>query len=302
VPNQPTPPDFFFPPGASSVVNATGGPDISARKGIYTFLLVGINEGNTDTLMVATLDVELQTCGVLSIPRDTVVGASTRSNKKINAAYSQRSNTWDDEPGMPQLKKEVATIIGFRPQYSSVISYNAFIRLVNAVDGIDFDVPMRMYVPTEGIDLQKGPQHLNGDQALQLVRFRYNHSTLQGYDDYGRMRVQQQVLAATAKKALQNWGNMAEYIRIARENVTSDDIDWGNILWFADQLRKIGMDNVVFNTLPTYTVVNPNEISGMYYEVVKSEEALAIINETINPFTAPIGASLVSHTILTEKR
>ena len=37
--------------------------------------------------------------------------------------------------------------------------------------GLEIDVPVRMYVPLEGIDLQPGLQHLNGEQVLAYVRF-----------------------------------------------------------------------------------------------------------------------------------
>jgi hypothetical protein len=61
------------------------------------------------------------------------------------------------------------------------------------------------------------------------------------------------------------------------------------------------MDNVVFDTLPTVTVRRPNEVTGEFYEKVLSEEALALINKTINPFSEPIGPDIVEHTVLTER-
>jgi LCP family protein required for cell wall assembly len=295
VPIKPPPnaPEIALPPGVSPVPGGPGSED-RARGGIYTFLLAGIHEGNTDTLMVATLDTERGTCHVLSIPRDTLIARAPRNVKKINSAYSQQNNTWDNEPGMKQLKKEIATLIGYQPQYSAVVDYNAIRRLVDAVEGVDFDVPVRMNIPAEGINLPKGPQRLSGSQAMQLLRYRgYGPNALGPglNDDYGRMHIQQQFLAAAGKKALSNWTKVPSYIDIAQENVKSDDIDWGNMIWFAQQLRRIGMENVSFHTLPTYT------IEENFYEVVKSEEALKLINETINPFTSPIGPEFVEHTV-----
>jgi LCP family protein required for cell wall assembly len=269
------------------------------REGVFTFLLAGVNEGMADTVMVATLDTVANTCHVLSIPRDTAIENAPRSIRKISGAYNQQRNV--EEPGMAQLRKEIASLIGYQPQYGAIVNYRAFVRLVNAIGGVEFHVPMRMYVPAEGIDLYAGRQALNGNQALQMVRFRYDPVTGHGYDDYGRMRVQQQFLAAAAKQALSNWHRFPEYIDIARENLQSD-VDWGNLLWFAEEVRKIGIDNVVFNTLPTSTVINPAEIGGGFYEAVLSEEALELINETINPFIIPIGPELVEHMILTERR
>ncbi|MCL2003031.1 MAG: LCP family protein [Oscillospiraceae bacterium] len=306
--NRPSPSAPVLPSGASPLPMPSGedthdpppGPEYVRREGVYTFLLAGVNEGLTDTLMVATLDTAQGVCHVLSIPRDAAVANAPRSIQKINSAYSQQRNTWDDEPGIAQMKKEIATLIGFQPQYAAVVDYNAFLRLVTVIGGVRFNVPMRMHVPYEGIDLQPGLQDLNADQALQLVRFRYDPVTGRGYDDYGRMRMQQQFLAAAAKKALSNWTRFPEYIRIAQSNVESD-IDWGNLLWFADQINSIGIDNVVFSTLPTVSVRRPAELAGEYYEMVLSVEALELLNETINPFTVPIGEELVEYIQLSER-
>ncbi len=305
--NLPTPANTPPPSGASSLPTPSGAvPSPSPeqgyvkREGVYTFLLAGSNEGLTDTLMVATLDTKAGTCHMLSIPRDTVIISASRSIKKINGAYSQRSGIDEEDRGFPNLKKEIATLIGYQPEYAAAVDYRGFRRLIQAVDGVDFYVPMRMYVPGEGINLQKGQQHLNADEALQLVRFRYNPIDKTGYDDYGRMETQQKLLAAVGKKALSNWGKIGEYIDIAKENVKSD-IDWGNLLWFAEQIQKIGMDNVKFSTLPTKSINNPAEVEGGAYEMVVSEEALTMINETINPFGIPIREELVEHTTLNEK-
>ncbi|MDR0325397.1 MAG: LCP family protein [Oscillospiraceae bacterium] len=297
--HNPSPSDSL-PSGASPAPTPSGGdetepspqPEYVQRKGIFTFLLAGVNEGLTDTLMVATLDTEQGTCYVLSIPRDTYIPSATRSLKKINGAYIQRNNV--DEPGIAQLKKEVATLIGFQPQYAAVVNYNGFKRLITAIGGVDFYVPTRMYVPAEGIDLQKGQQHLNADKALQLVRWRVNYdeygNATTGYNDQGRMETQQKLLTAAAKKALANWTKFPEYISIAQENLESD-IDWGNMLWLAEQVNKIGMDNVEFHTLPTYTA----RIGKNDHEFVDAEQALELLNETINPFSIPIGPEILEH-------
>jgi LCP family protein required for cell wall assembly len=304
--NSPPQTDPYNPGGVAVTPNRPGGAGqdgYALREGVYTFLLAGIHEGNTDTLMVATLDTARGTCHVLSIPRDTYISRAPRDLKKINGAYSQRRSTWDDEPGIMQLKKEIATLIGYQPQYSAVVDYRAIRRLVDAVDGVAFNVPTRMYVPEEGINLQRGPQTLNGNQAMQLLRYRgYGTTTLKNYfdtedpvnDDYGRMKIQQAFLTAAAKKALSDWLKMSDYIKIAQENVRSDDIDWGHMLGFAEQINKIGADNIVFNTLPTVTG------RRNFYEIVQTEEALALINETINPFNRLIGAELLEHNDMRE--
>jgi LCP family protein required for cell wall assembly len=312
-------------PESGPIVLGSGGDDrdadgvpITAEPrdgGVFTFLLAGIHDGMTDTLMVATLDIGAETCHVLSVPRDTAIADTSRSVPKINGAHSRG--------GMAQLKKEVASVIGFEPQFSAVIDYNAIGELVDAVDGVEFDVPMRMYLapfPAEGergINLRAGPQKLNGSQAMQLLRWRtYGSGTLKGYferhgfsqdgyinDDFGRIKIQQMFLAAAAKKAFSNWAKIPEYIDIAKDNVKSDDIDWGEMLGFAEAVNKIGIENIIFHTLPSRPVENPTgEGFGSRigsYVAVNSAETLELVNETINPFSFPVTENMVKHLKLT---
>jgi LCP family protein required for cell wall assembly len=291
----------------SIVVNPPRNPDggteiqdVPVARDVYTFLLAGIHEGLTDTIMVATLDVQQKTCHVMSIPRDTYIPKdlnlrpnSTRNLRKINGAYANGGGTRNATAAMELLKQEVATLIGYQPQYTVVVDYRAVQQLVNALDGVDFDVPVRMSIPAEGINLQRGLQTLNGNQAMQLLRFRgYGPNALKDYfpepdgpvnDDYGRMKIQQAFLTAAAKKALSNWTKIGEYIKIAEENVTNDDMDWGSMLGFAETLNQMGIDNIQFHTLPTKTF----KLNGDF-EYVLADEAVELINSTINPFTSDI--------------
>lgn len=282
-PNAPT------PSGGSSNVASV---NLKQREGTRSILLVGQNSGMTDTLMVATIDTKNKTCYVMSIPRDTVVECERRV-KKINGAYSAGGSK---EKGMEQLLSEVGSIIGFIPSDYACVGMTAFVKLVNAVGGVEFNVPVNMSVPAEGISLSKGVQTLNGDKALQLVRYR-------GYkdSDYGRIHTQQQFLTALGKKCVKNWTKLPEYLEIAQEYLLSD-LDYGNMAWYAEQVNNIGMENVEFVTLPTSSVRYPKELKyGEWYEVIKSVEALVLINKTINPFNGDITKDNVLHKVVTEK-
>jgi len=297
------PPNGTFTPGTTPNV-------ITGKGGVYTFIIAGIHgkeDTNTDTLMVGMLDTETKKCSILSIPRDTYSGGNKveRSLKKINGAYSY---------GVEQMKYEVSTIIGYEPSYVIMVDYKAFERLIDAIGGLYFEVPFDMFVAGDGIDLKKGEglnPPLTGKKALMLVRFRVNryygssgmyYGT--GYDDYGRMAMQQQVIAAAAKQAMANWTKVPEYITIATENIEFDDLGWGELLGLAECLKEIGAENINFFTLPTYTVANPAEFGGRlyYYECVKADEALEWIDENLNPFHDPITKNMVIYTQLHESK
>ncbi len=247
--------------------------DIGRKEGVYTIILAGTDFGDyrTDSLMVATLDVKNHTLKVLGIPRDTQVNVK-RSSKKINAAWGVG--------GIDELKKELKTVIGFEPESYAVVDLKGFVRLVDAVDGVDFDVPQRMRKTDTSqnlyIRLDKGPQHLDGEHAIQLVRFRdYEMGDIQ------RMKVQQDFLKAVAKQTLQlgNVFKIGEFADIAHDHLRSN-LTVGQMIWFGQEVMKLQEEDISFYSLPV-------DIGAKYhkedYALVREQEALTLINETINP-------------------
>ena len=268
------------------------------RDGVYTLLLIGKRDGNTDTLMVAMLDTEKGELNVVSIPRDTVVDVSRRI-PKINGAYNDAGG---GAAGIEQLRTEMSQIVGYIPGSYACVNMQGFVDLVDAVGGVQFDVPVRMKKLSEGINLQPGSQLLNGDEALQLVRYRGYSSQLMeevgiNHDDYGRMQVQQMFLKALAEQTLtlSNIGKIPEFLKIADQNLETD-LSAGNLAWFARQVKDIGTENLHFYTLPTVSVdYSGEDASHGYYENIVHDQAMEMINAYINPYTAPVTDNMVTH-------
>ncbi len=94
------------------------------RDGVYTFLLVGRDDGgggNTDTIMVGCYDVKNATLDVLSIYRDTLVDVPWEI-KKINSVYNNQ--------GMEGVQQQVKNLIGYVPDYYFVVELDAVAELV----------------------------------------------------------------------------------------------------------------------------------------------------------------------------
>lgn len=262
-------------------------PVNNRKQGVYTFLFLGReNDGNTDTIMVGMLDTANETFNIVSIPRDTMVNVK-RTFKKINAAYAMGESSGKGN-GVLQMKSELKTVLGFVPDFYVIVNYRGFTKLVDTMGGVDFYVPANMYKVTDDmtINLQKGQKKLSGNQALQLVRYRgYTGSEGVGNDDYGRMTVQQNFLKAMAKQALSlgNLFKLNEYLDIAQENLDTD-LSGTTMLWIAEKVMGYGMDCLNFYTLPTESA----KYNGTWYEHVKVDEAVELINQTINPYVKDI--------------
>lgn len=252
------------------------------KEDCHTFLLIGMDagNGNTDTMMVVTYDVKNQHVGVVSVPRDTLMDVP-RTIKKINAAYAAG--------GVEEVQKEVSDLLGFPVDHYIIINLRGFKALVDALDGVDFDVPVNMNYddPTQDlhIHLSKGMQHLNGAQALQLVRFRSGYANA----DIGRIETQQKFLTALAKKLL-SWHSVTkinDFISIFAQYVKTD-LSVGNMAYFG--LAALDLDvstGVSMGTLPGNGLVTYKGIP--YYYELYPDEALELVNSTgLNPYDQPL--------------
>lgn len=118
---------------------------------------------NTDTMVYASLRNDELT--LVSLPRDLFI--DELSNRKLNTLIAA---------GPDALRNEAENILGVPIDYYVILNLEIFQNLVDALGGVEVDVPQRMYHYdcTGGleIDLQPGLQQLDGKQASDFVRFR----------------------------------------------------------------------------------------------------------------------------------
>ncbi|MDZ7799483.1 MAG: LCP family protein [Trueperaceae bacterium] len=118
---------------------------------------------NTDTILyVQIVDAEVI---MVAIPRDLFVGSGTR---RINGVLARE--------GSDGLVERVEAIMGVPIDYHAIIDLDIFERVVDALGGVEVNVPERMYYRDVAggleIDLQPGPQVLDGEEAGDFVRYR----------------------------------------------------------------------------------------------------------------------------------
>lgn len=260
------------------------------KEQFYTFLLAASDDGNgnADTIMVLSYDVTNQKVGVVSIPRDTMVDTD-RKVPKINAAYGS---------GIDNLMSEVSNLVGFPIDYYITVDMRAFKAIVNKVDGIDFYIPIDMDYDDPVQDLyihyQEGMKHLNGQQALEVARFRKNNDG-SGYpdSDISRIDTQHKMLVALAKKVL-SWSSISKinsFIDIFAEYVDTN-LSVSNMGWLAQQALQLDTSNgLSFATLPGDGSVTYRGVSWCY-ELVP-QESLDILNRLVNPYTTELTMDMV---------
>jgi len=151
-------------------------------------------DGQSDTMMLLRFDPEKKKMVVLSIPRDTKILLGKYGEQKINDA--------NVVGGAARAASEVSKLLnGVSVDRYVRLNVLGVIELVDILGGLTIDVPKDMKYTDETqhlfVDLKKGKQHLNGDQVMQLLRFRHDL-----YGDLGRMQRQQLVIRALISEIL----------------------------------------------------------------------------------------------------
>jgi len=261
------------------------------RPSFFTFLIFGLTEGlNANTIMVAAYDAELKHGYIISIPRDTQVDMQRNSRKIVSAYLVGRLGGRGHDGGVERMKYEVATLVGFKPDFYIGVDYDAFVSLVNAVGGVEIYVPFHMLYddPYQNlhINLQQGLQLLDGEGALHFSRYRTGNDRRHSISDYRRIEHQQQVLTAVFQKLLTPSSilRIPELISIFNDYIKTD-LAATELLWFANQARTLGgLDALQLYTLPMLgTSGAPN-----WYELPHKEGILELVNRTVNPLVRNI--------------
>lgn len=263
-------------------------------KEIYTILVVGTDttSSSTDTMMLVTYDVTNQRSTVMSIPRDTLVNVNSgnRNGTMLNSIYNLYGR---DERGMEALTREVSELVGFTPDFKVFIDWELVGEMVDAIGGVEYDVPYHMeyFDPYQDLNIyiEKGLQVLDGAHAMQLVRWRHNNAGVTGGgdgSDINRLKVQQGFLKAVLKKTLriQNVVRIGQLAELFGKRVDSD-LTIENLFWFGSKAIFGGLnaDNVEFVTMPHLGISNGQ--SRFYGRVFPDQiDLLELINESLNPF------------------
>lgn len=262
-----------------SYVEYVEGIDEIEKSQPYNILVLGVDvEARlTDVMMLCQIDTVNHKMNMLSIPRDTRVSINGRMTK-INSAYHS---------GVEQTIKSVKELTSLPIHYYYLVNTTAFRDAIDAVDGVDFEVPRDMDYedPLQNlyIHLKKGYQHLDGNKAEQLVRFRRYPN-----GDLGRIEVQHNFFSALIeqKLAAKYVLKIPELYSIISEN-SSTNMRVVDMLSAGKQL--LGIDKSDYST---YTV--PGEaktIDGISYFIPYSNELNQLVSTVFSGIYPEDGAT-----------
>jgi LCP family protein required for cell wall assembly len=244
-------------------------------------LLMGVDADKvrTDVLVLAHVNPREKKVNLISIPRDTLVHIDCTGRKicvdpdKVNHAHAY---------GGPELSiKAVQTFLGLEKIDGYIkVDFEKFSKVVDALGGVDILIDKDMNYddpdakPPLHIHFQakKEPQHLNGQKALEYVRFRGTEG------DIGRIEHTKKFFQAIARAAqAQGKAKLVSLAPLIKENVETN-LDLQTLISLAKMGADLDLNTVKMATIPGHDEVLPK--NGWVW-IADKEKTQAIVNELI---------------------
>ncbi len=282
----------------SSILEGKEDKKIENEASETTILLMGTDKSGyrTDSMLAVNVNFETNTVSLFSIPRDYRITLNSKVQELINhhskyiklTELHSYAKVADYESPASLTASAVEELVGFRFDHIVLFNLKAFREVVDALGGLEVNVPSRLYYedPYQDlyIDLYPGLQTLTGRQAEGLVRFRKNNFG-GGYGDFNRMEVQQYVLKEFVKKlvSVDSALNANQLFDIAKENVQTD-ADLSDLVYLLSRFGEIDFDRIYSHTLPGYA----DTINGAYYYIPpENEELIEFVDDTLKTDRTP---------------
>ncbi|MBD8031833.1 MULTISPECIES: LCP family glycopolymer transferase [Solibacillus] len=239
--------------------------DITTKMEPFSALVLGVDEregdvGRSDTMIVLTVNPNLQTTKMLSIPRDTYTEMIGKGFKdKINHSYSFG--------GMEMSMETVENLLGIPIDYVVKVNMVSFVDIIDILGGVK--VKNTLNFNFQGEHFPIGELVLDGEKSLKYVRMRYDDPT----GDFGRQNRQKQVIQGIINESLsikKVW-NYKSIFKTLEKNVEMN-VPFDDLLSiqknYSDSLKKIEQ---------LYMNKGSNaKLDGIYYYMPDEGELLEI--------------------------
>jgi LCP family protein required for cell wall assembly len=255
------------------MVGSTSRCALAQQNLAYGLCSEGVNAVNSDVIMILHADPVHHRLSILSIPRDLFIpNARSSGANKIDAGLYE---------GMSQVVAAIEEDFGIPIQHAVSLNFDQFANVVDALGGINMSFPMSVFDDESGLNVQAAPcVHLNGTQALQVVRARHlqykSSSTTTPYAEYwpqevlsdlARIRRDHEFLrvlaSAVGKRGLSNPLTDLSLINSVKADLTFDQ-SW-SVNDMADlvlDFHSVNVNSVPQLTLPVAVVTDPDGDGG----------------------------------------
>lgn len=198
----------------------------------------------SDSIMLLRVDPVDKKATLVSLHRDTLLDMGEYGNQKLNAAYALG--------GASYMVETVSKLAGVPISHYAEVNFDGFKDIVDALGGVEVNVPMEIDDADAGGHLDAGLQTLDGDQALILCRSRHAYDEFGDGDSY-RAANQRLVLSAIAKKVLSSdIVTMTSTVQ-ALSNYVTTDLSITEIVAIAQALNGMDVSKDLYSAMEPTT-------------------------------------------------
>jgi LCP family protein required for cell wall assembly len=256
------------------------------------------NQGRADTIVLLSISPKTKNILILSIPRDTRVEIPGRGMDKINHAYAFG--------GRELISKTVSSFLDIPINFYVIVDFIKFVNIIDELGGVEINIEKEMhYIDKAGglnINLYPGKQILDGEKALQYIRFRQDN-----LGDLGRIKRQQKLGEALINKMM-NLDSVTKIPQILEglKTYLETDLKLQDAVALANRFKGVSQDKFIIETVQG----NPVYINGISYlepdiiEVQKKVKSLIYGPNTNRGIKVKIlngnGSSGIAHKIANE--
>lgn len=184
--------------------------NVKIKEPVFNILMIGSDErkghniGHSDSMMLLHVDLTKNEFHAVSIPRDTRVHLDGYGYTKLTSVQYIMQATRGAQKGVEAAVNAVGELTGVPINYYVETNYWGFQAMVNAVGGIDMNVPFDVtlthpwYVENQNKVITAGSHSFDGKMVTEVVHERYSLKN----GEYGRQQLQEEALKGIAKKAL----------------------------------------------------------------------------------------------------
>jgi polyisoprenyl-teichoic acid--peptidoglycan teichoic acid transferase len=256
---------------------------VEVKEPVFNLLLIGSDErkgqnvGHSDSMMLVHVDLTKHQYDAISIPRDTRVHLDGYGYTKLTSVQYIMQATKGAKKGVEAAVNAVSELTGTPINYYVETNYGGFQAMVDAVDGIEMNVPfdVKLTHPWYGENKDKvitaGTHSFDGKMVAEVVHERYSLAS----GEYGRQKLQEEALKGIAKKALSpnNITNLPSLVKSIPDFVIATNMSTQDML-------SLGLAAKDFdpNTQLEYHQI-PGEGKKMYDDILKANNYQLVINQ-----------------------
>jgi len=269
----------------STEYGKTEKPKATSNGWINILVLGTDNRGNevsrTDSMMLVSANVDMKQVSIISIPRDTRVKIPGVGLTKINHANAVGEVKGGVHEGTLESAEAVSNLLGVTINYYVKLNFQGFQKAVDALGGIDINLPNSVSDDLQNIHLSAGETHLSGDEALRLARARYGLPN----GDFDRQQDQFYLLSALAHQMLKlsNISNLPEDLNIVQQDLIDTNLSTPEMVTMGLVFKGIAKETIKYFQLPGQGISAHDPLVGanVYYYEPDMEGIRKVVREAM---------------------